>query len=406
MERLKRIMRATALAASAWALMAGAAAAQDSRGTITGTVRDVSKAVVPGATVTITSAAMGNAVTAVTNESGYFEVPYLIAGAYNVTVELQGFKKYVNDKVEVRIADRLELEVVLEVGGAVEEVTVTGATPLLETSTASLGNVVDARRISELPTPHGDPYSLIGLAAGVAYTGSLRLDRPFEPTHIVGYAMDGTRGNRSDLTIDGIPSTATANANEVIASYVPPPDIVQEFKVQTATFDAASGNTEGGVTNLSIKSGTNQLKGTAYFVKTPPTLFSNDFFANATNQPLTDFTYNRYGGMAGGPVVVPGYDGRRKTFFMYGFEGIHEARPRNNGTPTVPTEKMRNGDFSELLAIGPQYQIYNPFTRRAVAGGRFQQDPFPGNIIPQGMINPVARAALEYIGRPRTPGAA
>ena len=86
---------------------------------------------------------------------------------------------------------------------------------------------------------HGDPYALIGLAAGVSYTGSARLDRPFEPTHIVGYAMDGTRGNRSDLTIDGVPSTATANAGEVIASYVPPPDIVQEFKVQTATFDAA-----------------------------------------------------------------------------------------------------------------------------------------------------------------------
>lgn len=404
MERLKRIMRAATLAACACALTAGAAAAQDSRGTITGTVRDSSKAVVPGATVTITSAAMGNEVTAVTNESGYFEVPYLIAGTYKVTVELQGFKKYVNDKVEVRIADRLELDVPLEVGGAVEEVTVTGATPLLATTSASLGNVVDARRIAELPTPHGDPYSLIGLAAGVSYTGSLRLDRPFEPTHIVGYAMDGTRGNRSDLTIDGIPSTATANANEVIASYVPPPDIVQEFKVQTATFDAASGNTEGGVTNLSIKSGTNKLTGTAYFVKTPSSLFANDFFTNANNQQPADFSYNRYGGMAGGPVVLPGYDGRRKTFFMYGFEGIHEARPRNNGTPTVPSEKMRNGDFSELLALGPQYQIYNPFTRRALPNGRFQQDPFPGNIIPQGLINPVARAALEFIGRPLTPG--
>ena len=89
---------------------------------------------------------------------------------------------------------------------------------------------------------------------------------------------------------------------------------------------------------------------------------------------------------------------------MYGFEGIHESRPRNNGTPTVPTEKMRNGDFSELLALGPQYQIYNPFTRRSIGGGRFQQDPFPGNIIPQNLINPVARAALEYIAHPLTAG--
>ncbi len=90
--------------------------------------------------------------------------------------------------------------------------TVLADTPLLETTNASLGNVVDTRRIAQLPTPHGDPYALIGLAAGVTYTGSARLDRPFEPTHIVGYSMDGTRGNRSDLTIDGVPSTATANA--------------------------------------------------------------------------------------------------------------------------------------------------------------------------------------------------
>jgi outer membrane receptor protein involved in Fe transport len=189
----------------------------------------------------------------------------------------------------------------------------------------------------------------------------------------------------------------------VIASYVPPPDMVQEFKVQTATFDASFGNTEGGVTNLSIKSGTNALRGTAYFVKTPPSLFANDFFGNANNQALADFTYNRYGGMAGGPVVLPGYDGRRKTFFTYGFEGIHEARPRNNGTPTVPTEKMRTGDFSELLALGSQYQIYNPFTRRSIGNGRFQQDPFPGNVIPAALINPVAKAALEFIGRPLSP---
>jgi hypothetical protein len=382
------------------------AAAQDARGTISGTVVDASKSLVPGASVTATNIAMGTSMSAVTNQDGFFQIPYLIPGAYKVTVELSGFKKWVRETVDVRVADRLELEVALEVGGTVEEVTVSAETPLLDTANGSLGNVVDARRIAELPTAHGDPYALIGLAAGVTYTGSARLDRPFEPTHIVGYSMDGTRGNRSDLTIDGVPSTATANAGEVIASYVPPPDIVQEFKVQTATFDAAMGNTEGGVTNLSIKAGSNALKGTAYYGKTPRELFANDYFANANNIPLADFTYNRYGGTAGGPVLFPGYDGRRRTFFMYGFEGIHEARPRNNGTPTVPTEKMRNGDFSELLAIGPQYQIYNPFTRRAAAGGRIQSDPFPGNIIPQSLINPVARKALEYIARPLTTGAA
>jgi hypothetical protein len=380
-----------------------AASAQEARGTITGTVRDTSGSVIPGATVSITNTAMGTTVTVVTNEIGFYQAPYLIPGTYQVSAELQGFKKSARE-VEVRIADRLAIDLSLSVGQTLESVTVTADTPLLETTNASLGNVVDSRRIAQLPTPHGDPYALIGLAAGVTYTGSARLDRPFEPTHIVGYAMDGTRGNRSDLTIDGVPSTATANAGEVIASYVPPADLVQEFKVQTATFDASTGNTEGGVTNLIIKSGSNRLRGTVYVAKTPEDLFANDFFANANNIPLAPFSYNRYGGTAGGPMVVPGYDGRGKTFFMYGFEGIHESRPRNNGTPTVPTEKMRTGDFSELLALGSQYQIYNPFTRRSIGGGRFQQDPFPRNIIPQHLINPVARAALEYFAHPLTAG--
>ena len=388
-----------AVLALAAIFVASSAAAQDPRGTITGTIRDASGAVIPGATVTITNVAMGTEVTTVTTEVGKFQAPYLLPGTYRVTGDLSGFKKVARE-VELRIADRLEVDLTLETGTAVENITVTADTPLLETSNASLGNVVDARRITQLPTPHGDPYALIGLAAGVTYTGSARLDRPFEPTHIVGYAVDGTRGNRSDLTIDGVPSTATANANEVIASYVPPADIVQEFKVQTATFDAAMGNTEGGVTNLTIKAGTNALRGTGYFGKTPKNLFANDFFANANNIPLSDFDYNRYGTSVGGPIK------RGRTFFMYGFEGIHESRPRNNGTPTVPSERMRNGDFSELLALGSQYQIYNPFSTRPhpTQAGRFIRDPFPGNIIPRNMMNPVALAALEYIGRPLTAG--
>lgn len=396
---------AAALLLAALVVVAPAAAtAQEARGTVVGTVLDESTGVVPGATVTITNVAMGTNVTVVTNETGFFQAPYLIPGTYRVTVELDGFKKLIREGLELRVGDRLSLDLVMTVGGAVEELTVSAAAPLLETATSSLGQVIDTRRIAELPTPHGDPFSLIGLAAGVSFRGDARLDRPFEPTHIVGYSMGGTRSNRSDVTIDGMPSTATANNGQVIASFVPPQDLVQEFKVQTATFDAATGNTEGGVTNLVLKSGTNKFAGTGYFVKMPPGLFANDFFANANDIPLPDFSYNRWGGTLGGPLLVPGYNGRNRTFFMYGHEGIDEARPRNNGTPTVPSEKMRGGDFSDLLALGPQYQIYNPYTRRSIGGGRFQQDPFVGNIIPQNLINPVARQLLDYIGRPRTAG--
>jgi hypothetical protein len=333
-------------------------------------------------------------------------VPDLVPGTDQVVVETQGFKKYVRDGIALRVNDTLALDVELEVGAVDQSVSVVADAPLLETATASQGTVVDSRRVSDLPIAHGDPYKLIGLAPGVSYTRSQRLDRPYEPTHIVGYAIDGTRANRSDLTIDGTPSTATANPGEVISTFVPPQDIVQEFKVQTATFDAALGNTEGGVTNLSIKSGGNDFHGALNYGKMWPGLVANDFYGNANKIARPSFYYNRFGGYASGPVWIPKvYKGTNKTFFLYGYEAIREARPRNNGIPTVPTEAMKRGDFSELLKLGPQYQIYNPFTRRRLANGRIQSDPFPNNIIPDNLINPVARKIVQdFFPSPRTAG--
>jgi hypothetical protein len=379
---------------------------QEARGTIVGVVKDATGGVVPGAEVKVTNKAMGTVTTITTNDTGLYQATYLIPGLYKIEAAMPGFKTFVAEDVELRVNERLEFDVKLEVGEQSETVLVTGETPLLNTASASMGQVVDARRVADLPVPHGNPFFLIGLASGVNFTRDPRLDRPFEPTHIVGFTMDGTRANRSDVTIDGVVATATANAGEVISSYVPPADIVSEIAVQTATFDASFGQTEGGVTNLSMKSGTNQLHGTAYWTKMAPGIFANDFWANRTGQPKGDFAYNRWGGSAGGPVWIPGlYDGRNKTFFMWGYEGIHDSRPRNNGTPTVPTAAMKNGDFSQLLALGSKYQIYNPFTRRpASTAGRYEQDPFEGNIIPANLINPIARKILEYYPDPLQTG--
>ncbi|MBN8731333.1 MAG: TonB-dependent receptor [Acidobacteria bacterium] len=379
---------------------------QEARGTIVGTITDSTGAVIPSAKVDVISKTMGTKVSLTTNESGHYQAAYLIPGEYQVVAQSDGFKRFVRDGIEVRVNDRVEVNLSLEVGGTEQSVTVTGETPLLNTTSSSLGQVVDGRRVSELPIPHGNPYFLIGLASGVSFTRDPRLDRPFEPTHIVGYSMDGTKANRSDVTIDGAPSTATANAGEVISSYVPPADLVAEFKVQTATFDASFGQTEGGVTNISLKSGTNALHGTAYYNKMAPELFANDYFANANRIARPEFTYDRWGGVAGGPVFIPKlYDGRNKTFFQYGYEGIHESRPRNNGTATVPTMEMRNGDFSKLLALGANYQIYNPFTRATAAGGRFSSQPFAGNIIPASLFNPISKKVLDtYYPAPLSAG--
>lgn len=399
--------------------------AQEARGTITGKVKDASQAVLPGATVKVTNVAMGTTASVTTNDAGVFQAVYLIPGTYKITIERSGFKKYVREGLVLRIGDTLDVDAQLEVGATEETVTITDVNPPLDTASGSMGQAVDARRVSELPIVHGDPYNLIGLSGGVSFGRDPKLDRPFEPTHIVGFTFDGTRANRSDLTIDGVTSTATANANEVTASYVPPTDIIQEFKVQTATYDAQFGNTEGGVTSIAIKSGTNSLHGTAYFWGEPGSLAANDFFANRADQPRVDSFSNRYGGSVGGPVYIPKvYNGKNKTFFLWGYERIGDARPRNNGTDTVPTAAMKNGDFSALPIA--TYQIYNPFSRRQV-GSRFVADPFmcdpagnplaplpggsqpagtPCNKIPASLINPVAKSLLQYFPDPTTPGSA
>ena len=403
MSRFTSLMVAFALATSAgWA--------QEARGSLVGRVTDSSGAPILGASVLVTNKAMGTSQKLVTNDTGFYQASYLIPGAYRVEVEFTGFKKSVRDGIDVRVNDRIEIVVSLEVGAAEQSVTVVGETPLLNTASASLGTVIDARRVAELPVPHGNPMFLISLASGVSFNRDARLDRPFEPTHIVGYSMDGTRANRSDVTLDGSVATATANNGEVIASYVPPADIIAEFKVQTATFDASFGQTEGGVTNISIKSGTNDFHGTAYFNKQAPNLFANDYFANLNGVARANFTYNRYGGSVSGPVRIPKlYNGKNKTFFLYGYEGIKEDRPRNNGTPTVPTARMKGGDLSELFGLpnGTQYQVYNPFSGREVVtnGNRLiERSPFPGNVIPASLISPVAKNILSFFPDPLQPG--
>lgn len=379
--------------------------AQETRGTIRGKALDTNGAVVPGASVKVTDVARGTTATLTTNDDGLFQAPYLVPGTYQVIIEATGFKRHVQDSVLLQINETRDIDVILEVGGTQETVTITSEAAALNTADSSLGQTVDQKRVSELPLVHGDPYTLIGLAPGVAHTGSQRLDRPFEPTHIVGYAIDGTRGNRSDLTIDGAPSTATANANEVIATYVPPTDIIQEFKVQTATFDAQFGNTEGGVTSISIKSGTNALHGSAYYWAEPGTWAANDFFGNSRGQARPETKSDRFGFSINGPVRIPWlYDGKDKSFFLFGYEGIRDSRPRFDAGASVfvPTEALRNGDFS---AFTSSVRIYDPLTRVSTgAAGQFTAQPFANNVIPANRISPVARAILGYYSLPKNPG--
>ncbi len=385
-------------------VISGPALAQEFRGTIAGRATDATGAVMPGVAVSITNVETGLTIKLTTNESGQYAAPLLQVGKYRVEADMQGFKHFVQENIELRVNDRLQIDLALQLGKVSETVTVEAGAPLLEVTNGSAGLVVDSKQLADLPIAHGNPYLLIGLSPGTNMDGDQKLNRPFEPTHIVAYSMDGARANTSDVTLDGVANTATANPGQITASYVPPSDAVAEFRVQTASFDAKVGQTSGGVVNISLKSGANAPHGTAYYTKMAPWMTANDFFSNRNGIARTNEKYDRYGFSLTGPVFIPKvYDGHNKTFFMYAYEGMKDTRPRGD-TFTVPTEKERNGDFSELLALGPQYQIYNPFTRRLLPSGRYQSDPFPGNIIPPNLINPVSKAILTYVALPLNSG--
>ena len=193
LRRIRQIFIAT-LGLSMILIGVQAIAAQETRGTIRGLITDPNGGAVPNASVQIIDASRGSKKTVTTNGEGFYQATYLVPGAYQIVVEAAGFKKSIRDNVVLQIGGAIQADVPLEVGGAQETVTVTSDAPPLNTENASLGQVVDGRRMEDLPLAQGDPYKLIGLSAGVAYTGSARLDRPFEPTHIIGYAVDGTRG--------------------------------------------------------------------------------------------------------------------------------------------------------------------------------------------------------------------
>ncbi len=389
-----------------------AALAQDFRGAISGRITEGSGAAVTNANVAITNTATNVNQATTTNESGDFNAPYLIPGKYRVTVESTGFKKSVRDNIEVRVGDRLQLDVQLEVGAVSETVNITTDAPLLETTSASAGQVIDQRRISELPLSDGNPFVLSRLAPGIAYTGDLRFSRPFDNGGTSAIVADGAPG-RNEFTLDGTPNMASGGGGGRVA-FVPPADAVQEFKVETAAYDGQTAHTAGATVNVTLKNGTNKLHGTIYEFLRNDKLSANTFFLNRTNlaaNPARDadrdgkadrdpLRYNRYGFTVGGPVWIPKvYNGKDKSFFFFAFEGLKDVFPEP-GLYTVPTQAQREGNFSALL---PSIVIYDPRTARA-DGARVRRDPFPGNIIPTNRLSPIALNYLKYYPLPNQPG--
>jgi hypothetical protein len=381
------------------------ALAQESRGAIQGRVTDPSGAATVGATVEATNTATGLVVSAKTNESGNYTLPYLLSGTYVMQAQAPGFKKLIRDGIDLRIGDRLDVDFQLQVGDTRESVDVHAETPVLETTSAALGQVVDQKRVLDLPTFGGSVMVLVQLAPGVINTTDMRLAKAgsFSINKNSQVATDGAGQYNNEFTLDGVSNTQ-AEGGSTRVGFIPPAAAVAEFKVQTAPYDATAGHTVGAVVNVSTKSGTNDLHGQAEWALRNSLFDAPNIFQNRANQKIPHYTDNRWGIVAGGPVMLPKfYNGRNKTFWFYGYAGNDFGVPQSY-VSTVPTAAMRRGDLSALLALGSQYQVYDPTTTIAVAGGRFQRQPFNGNIIPTSRLDPVAQKILTYYPLPNQPG--
>jgi len=368
---------------------AASVSAQDFRGGITGRITDASGGRMPGVTVTATNAATNVASTTTTNGEGDYAILFLNPGTYSIAAELSGFKKAVRQNLEVRVGEKLGVDLTMAVGTMSETVSVSAESPILTTTSGSTGQTVGEQMISMIPLSDGNPFALARLAPGIAYNGDLKFSRPFDNGGTSGIVTGGAPGG-NEFSLDGSPNMA--NGRRV--AFVPPAGAVQEFKVETASFDAASGHTAGANVNVTLKSGTNSIKGSGYTYYRSDKLAEKDFFVKKANAPKPGLTYKRPGFTLGGPLV------HDKSFFFAAVEWLYDTFPEPL-FQTVPTQAMRNGDFSALLGQG--IQIYDPLSGQISTGTTVVRQPFPGNIIPASQINAIAQKVLGYYPLPNQP---
>lgn len=379
------------LAALAAILLVPAVWGQQGRGTISGTVTDSQAAAVPGVAIEIRNVDTNSVFRTVTNETGFYTAPGLAVGEYEVSAELAGFKKTVRSGITLEVDQKAAVNLTIEVGQVTERIQVVGEAPLVDISSATVGKVVENRRIQELPLNGRNALALalftpgVRTAVGPTYTGFA--DRGIR---ISTMSINNAPGGMSGQLLDGN-HNVLAYIDEVA---VPPAvDAVQEFKVQSGAMSSEFGYTAGGVVNLVTKSGSNAFHGTLYEFLRNDKLDARNTFA-AERERLR---YNQFGGSIGGPVR------RDRTFFFFNHEQyrVRQGAPRIG---TVPVAAERAGDFSNTRdARGALIPMYDPATTRG-SGASAVRDRFPNNVIPASRLDPVSLKVLELIPLPnRTP---
>ena len=305
------------------------------------------------------------------------------------------------DNIAAGANERLGLDIQMELGAVTETVNVTAEAPVLQTTTASTGQVISSAQIENMPVSGRTPLALAQLAFGVVPNTDPRFTRPFDNAGPSGFSMGGAPAQVNELLIDGAPN----NTGNLRVAYNPPMDAVSEVKAESFQADAGYGHSGGGTVNIITRGGTNLFHGTLYEFNQNSAFNATPFFTNKAGAKKPVSRFNQYGGSFSGPVVIPKLvNGRNRVFFLFAYEGVKDALPAPT-TNTMPTAAERIGDFSALLAVGGAYQIFDPLTGVA-QGGRVARQPFAGNIIPPNRISGIAKNYLQYYAQPNQPGQA
>jgi hypothetical protein len=370
--------------------------AQQFTATLRGTVHDASGAVVPKAEVTIANTATNESRVVFTDANGTYVVPQLKPGTYRLIVKKDGFRTATLDEIKLDVQQIRAADVTLDVGSTSESVTVLGSGATIETTSSTISQTIENKRIVDLPLNGRNPFSLAVLAPGVVPSSNNAGSSPF---------ISGGRNATSEVTIDGMSNVNAENNVSILdLNYTPSVDAVQEFSVQTNAVSAEFGRLGGGVINLVTKSGTNTYRGTGFGFFRNSTLDSTNYFASRAGQGNGRFLRSQLGGNVGGPVKLPGYDGKDRTFFFVNYEGLRQESAAVS-TFTVPLPEWRTGDFSTLRnASGQTIVLYDPSTTQPDPAnpGQYIRDPFPGNRIPPERLSAVGRALTQYWPLPNT----
>lgn len=374
---------------------------QSDTASLSGTVRDSSGAVVPGANVTVKNEATSFERRTTTNTNGYYVATSLPPGTYTVNVEATGFKKSIITGKKVDAAVAASLDISIDVGNIAETVEVVASATALQSETATVGRTVEQQQIENLMLNGRNAIRLAALKAGVV-SGSSVASFGFGLAD-GGYSINGSRSQDNVITMDGAVATRTrANGTSIGVADV---ETLQEVQVLTANYNAEYGRAGGGQIRMVTKSGTNELHGSIYDYFRNDALDANAWQRNRAGQAREKLRFNQFGYSASGPVFIPKFiDGRNKFFWLFSQEWVRFNQDVTANT-TVPTLGMRQGDFSQLLDPN------NPFYTRTVAGQRVpfvinnpnNNTPFVNNIIPAGLRSPNGAALLNAYPEP-TPG--